>query len=284
MDNFLDNKFLKDFLEKIKNYDDNINMIFYGIPGSGKTTITRNYLNEIYEKKENYLEINSSDYRGVNYYKDILMNFINNKNIKRKTIFLDEVDNLTIDSQFYINNVIEYINLNNLKVNFIIVCNYINNLNINLINKFYTFRFKKISNNILKKHFDKLCIEKKINVKNKNKIISSFNNDFRKLEQFFNLEIYNYSIDYDKLFKKLLNILLSDYDIKQKYYDIDILINNIDIKYILDDFFKYCLKNTEFDKNKLIDIFIKIQNNIQIDYNKKIKIYEIILSFIYIQR
>ena len=66
MDNFLDNKFLKDFLEKIKNYDDNINMIFYGIPGCAKTTITRYYLNEIYEKKENYLEINSSDYRGVN--------------------------------------------------------------------------------------------------------------------------------------------------------------------------------------------------------------------------
>lgn len=284
MDNFLDNKFLKDFLEKIKNYDDNINMIFYGIPGCAKTTITRYYLNEIYEKKENYLEINSSDYRGVNYYKDILMNFINNKNIKKKTIFLDEVDNLTVDSQNYINNVIEYINSNNLKVNFIIVCNYINNLNINLINKFYTFRFKKISNNILKKHFDKICIEKGINIKNKGKIISSFNNDFRKLEQFFNLETYNFGIDYDKLFKKLLDILLYDDDIKKKFLDIDILLKNINIKDILDDFFKFCIEKTDLDKNKLISIFIKIQNNIQIDYNKKLKLYEIILSFIYIQK
>lgn len=284
MDNFLDNNFLKHFLEKIKNYDDNINMIFYGIPGSGKTTITRNYLNEIYEKKENYLEINSSDYRGVNYYKDILMDFINNKNIKKKTIFLDEVDNLTIDSQNYINNIIEYINSNNLKVNFIIVCNYINNLNINLINKFYTFRFKKVSNNILKKHFDKICIEKSINIKNKGKIISSFNNDFRKLEQFFNLETYNFGIDYDKIYKKLLDFLLSDSDIQKKFLDIDILLENINIKDILDDFFKFCIEKTELDKKKLIDIFIKIQNNIHIDYNKKLKIYEIILSFIYIQK
>lgn len=278
----MDNTFLNEFLNKIKNYEDNINMIFYGLPGSGKTTLTRKYLNEIYKKKENYLEINSSDYRGINYYKDNLLDFINNQNIKKKTIFLDEVDNLTEDSQNYINNLIEYINRNKLNVNFIIVCNYINNLNLNLINKFYTFRFKKVSTKVLKHHFDKLCIENNLNIKNKNKIIKSFDNDFRKLEQFFNLESYNH-IDYDKIFKNMLTIIFSDISMNEKYKEIDNILENINIQEILDNFLKYCLTNTELDKKSLIDIFIKFKNNIQIDYNKKIKIYEIIFSFIHIK-
>lgn len=279
-EDFLDNNFLKKFLEKIKNYDDNINMIFYGIPGSGKTTLTRNYLKQIYSDSKNYLEINSSDYRGISYYKDILLDFINNKNIHKKTIFLDEVDNLTQNSQYYINNIIEYINLNNLNVNFIIVCNYINNLNLNIINKFFTFRFKKISNSILKSQFDKLCISKNLNIKNKTKIIKSFNNDFRKLQQFFNLESYIVDIDYNNLFKKIISILYdNDLSIVNKYNSINNLIININLRDILDEFFKYCIDKLDIDNSILIDIFIKLKNNIQIDYNKKIKIYEIIFSF-----
>lgn len=279
-EDFLDNNFLKKFLEKIKNYDDNINMIFYGIPGSGKTTLTRNYLRQIYSESKNYLEINSSDYRGISYYKDILLDFINNKNIHKKTIFLDEVDNLTQNSQYYINNIIEYINLNNLNVNFIIVCNYINNLNLNIINKFFTFRFKKISNSILKSQFDKLCISKNLNIKNKTKIIKSFNNDFRKLQQFFNLESYIVDIDYNNLFKKIISILYdNDLSIVNKYNSINNLIININLRDILDEFFKYCIDKLDIDNSILIDIFIKLKNNIQIDYNKKIKIYEIIFSF-----
>lgn len=278
MDDFLDNIFLKEFLRRIKNYEDNINLIFYGLPGCGKTTLTRKYLNEIYEKKENYLEINSSDYRGINYYKDILLDFINNKNIKKKTIFLDEVDNLTIDSQNYINYIIEYINLNNMNVNFIIVCNYINKLNVNLINKFFTFRFKKIPNKILKIQFDKLCLENKIEIKKKNIIIKSFDNDFRKLEQFFNLDTE--LINYDRIYLKLFNILKdNNLSIKEKYSIIEKLLNNINIKDIIDDFLKYCIKNTDINNSELIDIFIKLKNNINIEYNKKLKIYEIILSF-----
>lgn len=279
-EDFLDNNFLKKFLEKIKNYDDNINMIFYGIPGSGKTTLTRNYLKQIYSDSKNYLEINSSDYRGISYYKDVLLDFINNKNIHKKTIFLDEVDNLTQNSQYYINNIIEYINLNNLNVNFIIVCNYINNLNLNIINKFFTFRFKKISNSILKSQFDKLCISKNLNIKNKTKIIKSFNNDFRKLQQFFNLESYIVDIDYNNLFKKIISILYdNDLSIVNKYNSINNLIININLRDILDEFFKYCIDKLDIDNSILIDIFIKLKNNIQIDYNKKIKIYEIIFSF-----
>lgn len=276
MDDFLDNRFLKEFLKKTKDYEDNINLIFYGLPGCGKTTLTRKYLKELYDKKENYIEINSSDYRGIKHYKELL-DFINNKNIKKKTIFLDEVDNLTNDSQNYINYLIEYINDNKLNVNFIIVCNYINKLNINLINKFFTFRFKKIPNKVLKIKFDKLCLENNVNINKKNKIIKNFNNDFRKLQQFFNLK--SELIDYEQIYKKLYQYLRDDTSIKKKYDNINELLFNINIREILDDFLKYCIKNTDMDNSKLIDIFIKLKNNINIDYNKKIKIYEIILSY-----
>lgn len=281
MNDFLDNDFLKIFLKNTINSDDNINMIFYGLPGSGKTTITRQYLNYVYESNKNYLEINSSDNRGINYYKNILLDFINNKNIKKKTIFLDEVDNLTIDSQIYLNNLIEYIDENNIKANFIIVCNYITNINFNLINKFYTFRFKKISNKILKIEFDKKCKQYNVNIKNKNKIIKSFNNDFRKLNQYFLIEKnINHIIDNNDIYNKLLNILINDNITEnEKYNYIDQLLENINLKDIINDFFKYCLDKSKIDKGILIDIFIKLQNNINIDYNKKLKTYELIFSF-----
>ena len=281
MDDIIENSFLKLFLKKSLEKKKNYHLLFYGLPGCGKTTLTRLYLKEKHSKKENYLEINSSDNRGINYYKDILKKFIDNKTIKNKSIFLDEADNLTSESQVYINNIIEYININNMDTRFIIVCNYINNIDVNILNKCYIFRFKNVTDKNIKKIFNEMMIKNNLKVKNKSKVIKSFNNDFRNLNFYFNLKTNIYKIkDYDLIYKRLLNILLSDKKINIKYKKIEEILLNENIENILDNFFKFCLNNTNIEKKKLIDIFYKIKNNLGLDYNKKIKIYEIIFSFL----
>lgn len=280
MDTILENDFLKTFLNKCLENNINHHFLFYGLPGCAKTTLTRLYLKQKYKKSENYLEINSSDNRGINYYKDVLKKFIDNKTIKDKIIFLDEADNLTQDSQKYIINILEYINGNNMDTKFIIVCNYFNNINEDILNKCFIFRFKNITLKNMKKEFDKLLIENNMKIKNKNKIIKSFQKDFRNLKFYFNIsnDIDNI-IDYEIIYKELLSVLVNNDKITKKYKKIDKIIYNINIKTLIDDFLKYCLKNTEIDKKKLIKIFHDIKKNIGLDYNKKLKIYEIIFSF-----
>ena len=134
MNKIIDNDFLKKFLEKSIDNKKYYNILLYGLPGCGKTTIVRTYLNKLYDNKNHYIEINSSDNRGINYYKDILQKFINNTNIKNKTFFLDEADNLTHESQKYINYILEYISENNLDTNFIIICNYVNKIDEKILN------------------------------------------------------------------------------------------------------------------------------------------------------
>lgn len=281
MENIINNDFLKLFLDKTINNKKLLNLLFYGPPSCGKTTMTRLYLDQICESTKNYIEINSSDNRGINFYRDVLFKFINNNNIKNKIIFLDEADNLTKDSQIYINQVLDYINTNNMDTKFIIVCNYINKLNIDIINKCLLFRFNNMNDKSIMKVFNQKCNEKNLKITNKKNLVNSFNNDFRKLEQFFNLtniDFYKYK-NYNIIFKKLLNMLMSNLSIEKKYNKIVEILDEDTIQNILNDFFKYCLNESNIDKKKLIDIFYNINRNIGLDYNEKLKIYEIILSF-----
>ena len=281
MDDIIENNFLKIFLKKTLEKSQNHHFLFYGLPGCGKTTLTRLYLKEKHKKRENYIEINSSDNRGINYYKDVLMKFIDNKTIKNKTIFLDEADNLTNDSQLYINNIIEYINDNNMDTRFIVVCNYINNIDENILNKCFVFRFKNMTEKNIKKVFNEMIVKNNLKIKNKTNLIKSFNNDFRNLNFYFNLKTDIYQVkDYDLIYKKIIKYLLSDKKIDIKYKKIEEILINENIENILDNFFKYCLNNTNIEKKKLIEIFYKIKNNLGLDYNKKLKFYEIIFSFL----
>ena len=98
---------------------------------------------------------------------------------------------------------------------------------------------------------------------------------------YFNLKTDIYEVkDYDTMYKKLIKILLSDKKINLKYKKVEEILKDENIENILDNFFKYCLNNTNIEKKKLIEIFYKIKNNLGLDYNKKIKIYEIIFSFL----
>jgi replication factor C small subunit len=73
------------------------NVIFYGSPGSGKTTTALIFLKEMGAE---YLRLNGSDTRGIDVIREEIKNFIQTRsfNKKRKIVFFDESERLTPDA------------------------------------------------------------------------------------------------------------------------------------------------------------------------------------------
>jgi len=78
--------------------------LFVGPPGTGKTTAALCLVNEIFgdSVKENTLEMNASDERGIKIIQDRVKEFarsVSLGNIPFKVMILDEADNMTTDAQ-----------------------------------------------------------------------------------------------------------------------------------------------------------------------------------------
>jgi replication factor C small subunit len=73
------------------------NVIFYGAPGTGKTTTALIFIKEM---DAEHLRLNGSDTRGIDIVREEIKNFIQTKsfNTKRKIVFFDESEALTGDA------------------------------------------------------------------------------------------------------------------------------------------------------------------------------------------
>src|SRR3989338_7029699 len=79
-------------------------LLFAGPAGTGKSTLALVIVKELFGKtwKENYLELNASDERGIDVVRQKVKDFARTKaleNIPFKVIFLDEADALTKEAQ-----------------------------------------------------------------------------------------------------------------------------------------------------------------------------------------
>ena len=292
LDEIIGQKYIIDFLKKTIETKYYNNYIFYGLPGCGKTSTSFLYVKELYG--ENYFnhifEINASNFRGIKIFKNEINNFICNNDNLNKTIILDEADNITIDAQHYLFQLIEKsVNLDN-NINFIIICNYINKINLKIINKCILLRFKLISNDFLKKKINFVLNKenKKITEQNKEILIKKSNHDFRKclnnLELIFinNFKIIN---DNNKI-NDILNILLSQNNIKKKYNNLMKIIDNnkINLLNLIEKLTKELIKTKKknYTKEEFCHILIKLyklQKSLYSDYNFKIQLYYLIIIF-----
>ena len=105
--------------------DDVPNMLFYGSPGTGKSTISKIIVNEIL--KCQYLYINASDENGIDTIRNKVLRFAQTRSIdnKKKVVILEEADGLTGESLKILRNVMEeYVNT----TRFILTANYINKI------------------------------------------------------------------------------------------------------------------------------------------------------------
>lgn len=293
LDEIIGQHYIIDFLKKTIETKYYNNYIFYGLPGCGKTSTSFLYVKELYGQYfNNYIfEINASNFRGINIFKNEINDFICNNNNLDKTIILDEADNITIDAQHYLFQLIE--KASNLKnnINFIIICNYINKINLKIINKCILLRFKLISNDFLEKKINYILNNenKKITLEQKKLLIKKSNNDFRKCLN--NLELiffnnFNFKIENDKINKILNILLLKDYNIVSKYNKLIKIIENNQINLInlIEKITKEFIKThkEKYTKKEFSNILInlyKLQKSLYSDFNLEIQLYYLIILF-----
>jgi replication factor C small subunit len=96
-----------EIVKRVKNLTNSLNlphMLFAGPAGTGKSTLAVIVAKDLFKEfwKENYLELNASDARGIDVIRQEVKNFARTKSLGSvpfKIIFLDEADALTKEAQ-----------------------------------------------------------------------------------------------------------------------------------------------------------------------------------------
>jgi replication factor C subunit 2/4 len=132
------------------------NLLFYGPPGSGKTSAILALGYELFGPNlmnERILELNASDERGIDTVREKIISFAkesigngdpNYPSPPYKIIILDEADAITLDAQSALRKVIE---TSSYITRFCFTCNYIEKMIDPIISRCVKFRFKPIDKN-----------------------------------------------------------------------------------------------------------------------------------------
>ena len=278
---------LFDMLNTLINME-NLNILFIGDVGSGKTTFLNAVIKEYYgniSPQDNILHINSLKEQGINYYRNEVKTFCQTcssvKN-KKKIIVLDDIDIINEQSQQVFRNCIDKYSHN---VHFVSSCSNPQKVIESLQSRFIIIKIKPLLKTQLSKIMQKIIVNEHIiideeskqfilNVCNNNaKILINYMEKFKLLNEPVNIqtainictnisyilfEEYTLCIKNGQL-KSAIKIL---YDLYDKGYSV------IDI---LDNYFLFikittCICETEkYDIIPLICKYITVFNNIHED-------------------
>ena len=185
----------------------NLNILFIGDIGSGKTTylnaVIREYYNEFtYQQyQDNILHINSLKEQGINYYRNDVKTFCQTCSSikgKKKIIILDDIDVINEQSQQVFRNCIDKYSHN---VHFISSCSNSQKVIESLQSRFIIIKIKPLQRHNLDKIMQKIIVSEDIsiskdaqhfilNVCNNNaKILINYMEKFKLLNQNISLEL-----------------------------------------------------------------------------------------------
>jgi len=216
-------------------------LLFTGPAGSGKTSLSLVIAKQLYENswRENFLELNASDDRGIDVVRNTIKDFARTKSIGDvpfKIIYLDECDSLTKEAQQALRRTME----NYAAVTrFVLSCNYSSKIIDPIQSRCTIFRFRGIEKEGVFEYMDKIAKQEELKISKEAKEIlyENSNGDLR----------------------RLLNILQSCASISNKIddkliYDVVASVHPKEIRKIIE-----CAIKGDFlkSKNMLLDIMLK---------------------------
>ena len=151
LDDIVGQDHITSVLRKSLQGSDMPHLLFYGPPGSGKSSTIKALCNQLYgtQIKDYVLHLNASDERGIAIVRERIKNFAQYGSTTRKNgivfkiIILDEADSITEDAQTALRRTIEVYSR---ATRFCLICNHINNISQPLRSRCAVFRFHPLLN------------------------------------------------------------------------------------------------------------------------------------------
>ncbi|KAJ8932663.1 hypothetical protein NQ318_013194 [Aromia moschata] len=167
------------------------NLLFYGSPGTGKTSTilaaARQLFGDIY--KERILELNASDERGIQIIRDKVKNFAqltasgtrpDGKPCPPfKIVILDEADSMTHSAQAALRRMMEK---ESKSTRFCLICNYVSRIIEPLTSRCTKFRFKPLNESMIFERLRYICEEEGLDCDNSvlNALVGTSGGDMRR--------------------------------------------------------------------------------------------------------
>ncbi|MBI4173327.1 MAG: replication factor C small subunit [Candidatus Aenigmarchaeota archaeon] len=165
LDDIVNQKHVKERLRSWTTEGSIPHLIFAGPAGTGKTTTAIAVARELFgnDWKENFLELNASDERGIDVVRVRIKNYARTKSLasKFRIIFLDESDALTPEAQQALRRTIEQFSS---ACRFILSCNYSSRIIEPIQSRAAVFRFRKLAQEDVAEYLKRIAMHEKLEV------------------------------------------------------------------------------------------------------------------------
>lgn len=267
----------KKIVERIRAFIEQQNMphlLLAGPAGVGKSTLALVIAKELYKDtwKQNFLELNASDDRGIDVVRNTIKEFAKTKsmgNVPFKIIFLDECDSLTKEAQQALRRTMENFVMG---TRFVLSCNYSSKIIDPIQSRCTVFRFKPLTVEDINDYVKKIAEKESLEVTDETvkALVDISNGDVRKITNIMqSCASINKNISPELIYslvsaaepkevKDIINLAISRQFIKARSLLLDTMLKHgLSGLDILKQIQKETLEMTEIKEEKRIDLVDK---------------------------
>lgn len=150
---------------------DELNILIYGINGSGKTMLLEALVREYYCLKKhqafpehNILYINHLKEQGINYYRNEMKTFCQSQSIvygKKKMILIDDLDSINEQSQQVFRN---YMDTYRNNIHFVAVCTNIQKIIESIQSRTHIVQLRPLQTHEIREHMEHILLQEKMDI------------------------------------------------------------------------------------------------------------------------